>query len=422
MVATSRASRQAAQVAAVALIVTLAIQMFTALTVSAIAVLAPEIARSFALPPNLVGVFVGMVYLGSMTASLASGGFIERYGAIRVSQCAVLLCAAGIAAVALLNGLSVAGLLLLALAPLVIGIGYGPITAASSHVLVQTTAPSRMALTFSIKQTGVPAGAALAGAALPGLALALGWRMTIGFVAVAGLLIAVAAQSSRAHLDADRNPRRKLSLAGVFAPLKLVWCQGALIELAFTGLIYAATQMCLMSYLVVYLTATTGASLISAGFALTMANLGGIVGRIGWGAVVDRGVAPRTMLGLLGIAAAACAYATASFSSDWPGLPLLAVCAIFGATAIGWNGVQLAEVARLAPAGQAGAITGAAGFLTFGGVVLGPPAFALLAALTGSYRIGFTVFGTLSGLCGLRLLYVQRARTHHPRSEKHLLS
>ena len=49
----------------------------------------------------------------------------------------------------------------------------------------------------------------------------------------------------------------------------------------------------------------------------------------------------------------------------------------FGATAIGWNGVQLAEVARHAPPGEAGAMTGATGFVTFSGVVVGPPLFAL---------------------------------------------
>ena len=37
------------------------------------------------------------------------------------------------------------------------------------------------------------------------------------------------------------------------------------------------------------------------------------------------------------------------------------IIAVFGMTAIGWNGVQLSEVARHAPAGQAGAVTGASG-------------------------------------------------------------
>ena len=84
------------------------------------------------------------------------------------------------------------------------------------------------------------------------------------------------------------------------------------------------------------------------------------------------------------------------------------MCAFFGATAIGWNGVQLSQVARHAPPGQAGAVTGASGFLTFTGVVLGPPLFAVLAGVTGSYRAGFAAFGTLSILCGLWLLVTRR--------------
>ncbi len=284
-----------ARAALLALVVTLAIQMFTSLTVSAIAVLAPEIARDFALPPKLVGVFVGMVYVGSMTSSLASGGFIERFGAIRVSQICVLFCAAGIAAVASIAGTSLASLALLAIAPVAIGAsGTGRSPRRRRTCSCAITQPARMALTFSIKQTGVPAGAPrFAGAALPGLAYALGWRATVATVAVLGVVIAIVAQTTRESLDADRHPGRRLSLSGAFAPLKLIFGHRTLIELALTGLVYAATQMCLMSFLVVYLTEAVGMSLIAAGLALTVANIGGIVGRIGWGAVVDHGVAPR---------------------------------------------------------------------------------------------------------------------------------
>src|SRR5206468_12780562 len=130
---------------------------------------------------------------------------------------------------------------------------------------------------------------------------------------------------------------------------------------------------CLMSFLVVYLAEGLGLSLVAAGFALTIANVGGIVGRIVWGAMADHFVAPRTMLGMIGVASGVCAYTTATFGAAWPTAAMLAVCAVFGATAVGWNGVQLSQVARYAPPGQAGAVTGASGFLTFTGVVLGPP-------------------------------------------------
>lgn len=388
--------------AAIALAVTLSIQVFVALAATATAVLAPEIARDLGVPAKLVGVFVGLVYAGSMTASLASGHFIERHGAIRVSQVCVLICAAGSG---LISVTQAGWLPLLALAPLVIGIGYGPITPASSQVLARTAPPSRMALTFSIKQTGVPGGAALAGAMLPVLAVGLGWRAALLAVAALGVAVAVLAETTRRKLDAAPvRESRPFSLAGMVAPLRTVFRHPVLLELSITGFVYAAMQVCLTSFLVVYLTESLGLALVAAGLALTAANVGGIIGRVGWGAVADQWIPPRRMLGLLGLAAAGCAYAVASFDGGWPRPALLAVCALFGGTAIGWNGVQLAEVARHAPAGQAGAITGASGFITFAGVVVGPPAFALLAALTGSYRVGFAVFGTVSLVCGAALL------------------
>jgi MFS family permease len=393
-------SQRSAYTAAIALAATLAIQVFTSLASTATAVLAPEIARDFGLPAKLVGVFVGLLYVGSMTASLASGHFIARHGAIRVSQLSVLICAAGISLVALLPP---AAVLLLALAPIVIGLGYGAITPASSELLARTAPPGRMALVFSIKQTGVPGGAALAGASLPSLALAIGWRPALLMAAVCGVGIAALAQSTRRRLDVSRA-KRPFSIAALLAPLRTVVRHPALVELSIVGFVYAAMQMCLMSFLVVYLTETFGYPLVTAGLALTTANVGGIIGRIAWGAVADHWLPPRRLLGVIGIASAACAFATVAFSPAWPLAALLMVAACFGATGIGWNGVQLSEIARRAPPGEAGAITGASGFITFGGVVSGPPAFALLAAVTDSYRTGFLVFGIACLVCGSALL------------------
>src|SRR6266513_4630825 len=118
-------SRRSAYTATIALAATLAIQAFTAMTGTATAVLAPEIARDFGLPAKLVGVFIGLLYVGAATASLASGHFIARHGAIRVSQVCVLMCASGIVLVAALPSTLAP---MLAVAPLIIGLGYGAIT------------------------------------------------------------------------------------------------------------------------------------------------------------------------------------------------------------------------------------------------------------------------------------------------------
>jgi len=81
---------------------------------------------------------------------------------------------------------------------------------------------------------------------------------------------------------------------------------------------------------------------------------------------------------------------------------------LYGASAVGWNGVYLAEVARRAPDGQVGAATGGTQFFTFFGALSGPPVFAGLVWLTGGYKWGFAVFALLPLAVGVRLLATAR--------------
>ena len=84
---------------------------------------------------------------------------------------------------------------------------------------------------------------------------------------------------------------------------------------------------------------------------------------------------------------------------------------MFGASAIGWNGVYLAEVARRAPVGAVSAATAAALFVTFGGVLAGPPAFAFMLQSGMSYGAAFVAVAAPALLCGLVLLRSPRPET-----------
>ena len=97
------------------------------------------------------------------------------------------------------------------------------------------------------------------------------------------------------------------------------------------------------------------------------------------------------MLAMLATLMAVCSVATALLQPAWPRIVVIAVLFVYGASAVGWNGVYLAEVARQAPAGMAGMATGGTLFFTFLGVVLGPPVFGALSGMFGSYRAGFAV-------------------------------
>ncbi len=385
----------------VALAATLGIQIYTSLTATATAVLAPILASDFGVAPSWIGVFIGLLYVGAMAASLISGELVGRYGGIRVSQACVALCAAGMLT---MTALPAGAIALFVVTALVMGLGYGPITVASSEILARTTPPERMALTFSIKQTGVPAGAAIAGALLPGLALALGWRGAFIVVTVVGVLVAAMAEPVRASLDLRVPLRKPLTLRSVVAPLALVTRNRELRVLALTGLCYSAVQVSITTFLVVYLTQALGWSLVAAGLALTCVTVAAVPGRIFWGMVADRTHRAMLVLILLGALSALCGLAFTFAQASWPALVVLPLASLYGFTAIGWNGVQISEVARRAPAGAAAHATGGASFITFSGVMLGPMVFGGLAALFGSFQWSFVFCTAMSALAATLLL------------------
>src|SRR5512145_380896 len=83
------------------LAVTLAIQAMVAMALLTVPAMAPPVAQALGISPTYVGVYIALAYAGAMSASLASGGAVGRWGAIRVSQAGLLLCAAGLALSAL---------------------------------------------------------------------------------------------------------------------------------------------------------------------------------------------------------------------------------------------------------------------------------------------------------------------------------
>lgn len=380
------------------LAITTAIQVLVSAAVLTLPVMAPAVASALGTSPAYTGLYVAIVYAGAMLASLAAGPAVTRFGAIRMSQVGLVLCAAGLALSA------VPSLLAIAAGALLIGLGYGPITPSSSHLLARTTPANRMSLVFSVKQTGVPLGGVVAGAVVPGLLLWSGWQAALLAVAAANVLCAVLAQVLRPSMDADRDPSQALVLGHLAKPVRLVLSHPALRMLAGCSFIFSMCQLSLTAFLVTYLEAVLSYGLVAAGLALSLAQIGGVTGRVLWGYVADRWLGARRMLTALSLLMCLAALATALVDSRLPSVLVLAVLIVFGASAIGWNGVYLAETARQAPPGQASMATGGTLAVTYFGVVLGPPIFGALATAFGSYRAGFVALAIATAFCTLALV------------------
>lgn len=399
----------------VALAVTLAVQILTATALISPSVIAPAAAGDLGVAPQAIGLFVSLAYFAAMLSGLATGGLIARFGALTVCQAAVVTAGVGLA-LGKVATLAVVPLAVLVLAGLLIGAAYGLVNPVSSHILARHTPPGAMALVFSIKQTGVPIGGAIAGAVVPTLILVMGWPNALPALGAVCILAAFALLPARAVIadapqaretGAARAPfayRWRRALDGMTGPIRLVLSRPRLRDLALVSLGYASAQLVFIAYFVSHLTLQLGLSLVTAGVVYAFGHGAGIVGRIVWGAVADRWLAPRTTLAALGVVSAACAALTALFSGAWPLAGVVAVALLYGASAVGWNGVFLAEVARSAPPGQVGAATGGTQFFTFGGAMAGPPVFTAIVSATGSYAWAFAFFALVPLAISLRLL------------------
>jgi predicted MFS family arabinose efflux permease len=359
-------------------------------------VMASHIAFSLGLSPKIAGVYVGLVYAGAILSSSFSASLITRLGPLRTSCACVVTGGVGLAL------LSVPHLPVSLLATAIIGLSYGPLTPASSHVLARYRSGPGIAFLVSVRQTSVPMGGVLAGFIAPPLVLWLDWKaacVSIGGVTAAlGAAVWIAVSVVRNELPDEPHGHS----ASLFEPVRFIFRSG-LASLATSSIVYAAMQLVLSSFLVVYLTSVAGLDFVLAGALLSASQLAGVAGRLGWGFVADRVAAPRLLLLGIAVLMAVAAGLMSLFTVAWPVAAIAAVVILLGGTASGWNGVFLAEIIRDVRPAEVGLATAGSMMFAYMGTVLGPSLFGGLASAVG-FPKAYLVMGAavlLGGIIGV---------------------
>lgn len=381
----------------------LAVQALTSMAMLVPTVLAPVAAGELGVQASRIGVLVAFTYFVAILSGLICDTLIARFGPVRVFEFAVVLVAIGLASG---FGGNLTGVVVLAA---LAGTAHGLVNPASSTILMHASPPRYRSLIFSIKQTGVPLGSAIASVLIPVLLQSMHWHYAVLVLGAASAFLLLAIAPFRSVYDRDRNPRQRIRLSGIGTKISEVVSHPELLMLGLSSGAYAAVQMSLFTYLMLYLIVDLGYTLFLAGLVFSVAQLMGIVSRPVWGMVADRLQSPRALLAGLGIAMGLCGLAAALSTPATPLAAMLVLCAGYGASAVGWNGVFLAEVARIAPPGRVGVVTGGVMLFTFSGSVLGPPTFGAILAFSGSYTLGFLFFALLPLAMGFKLAFPSRA-------------
>jgi MFS family permease len=357
----------------------LAIQMMISLSVVSLSVMMPVVARDLAIDAKLIGVFTAITYGVAAVVALAAAAPIVRIGAVRVCQAALLMAAIGLA----MNALSLVSATFVAV--LFIGVAQGPINPSSAHILAQRVPREYFGMVFSIKQTGVPLGFALAGFVLPQLLHLVGWRGASLVAAAALAISAIAVEPLRLGLDVAVVAGQPSH--GIWRSIRFVLTHAQLRVLGWSAFIYVIAQHTFTFYLVTYLYEHCGLTITQAGALLSVSQLFGTAVRLLSGGAGDR--FPRMqLLGWTGIGMAIGSVAIGLLTPTTPFWLIAVVVIGYGSVVISWNGTSQAEFAHLSPPGQAAPVAAVQTALAFLGAVFGPPLFALIA-VTVSYRIAF---------------------------------
>jgi MFS family permease len=391
---------------------TLLVQTSASFMGQCLPVVAPLLTASTGVAPERIGNLSSLTSFGTVLFLAFGSAFLARMGPVRTLQCG-----AATSAIALVLAASGWWPVLLVSA-LMLGVGYGPTPPAGSRILAATAPPRHRTLIFSIKQAGAPAGGALAGLIVAPVAAAYGWPSALLLAIVAGLLSALAISPLRRMMDSERevgrsiHPRALFRRQNLLAPVVALRGSRLLLSITVLSVSFSMVQGTLFSFSVTYLT-QRGLALEQAGFAYACMQGAGVFARVFLGWLADRTGRPSANLTVQAFIAGVLVIVYGLMPVDISLFLTATIATAVGFFGASWNGIYMAEVARLSPPERVADATAGSTMFTFCGYVAGPSLFALAVPLFG-WSVPFVAVGVQIILMGVLqtviLIRLARAR------------
>ena len=323
--------------------------------------LAVQIGDELRFSPAGLGLAVSAYFGASALASVPAGALVERYGSTAIARAGIGLAAASLLTIAVAARSLWSLIAILALGAAANAMGQlASNTSLSRHVPVR-----RQGLSFGVKQAAIPVSTLLAGAAVPVVALTLGWRWAFVFAAVGAVaaLLLVPAEHEPAGRTAAKGSDRATA---------------ALVVIGIGATLAAAAANALGTFLVDSAVAR-GFAPGPAGLALTLGSAVCIAARVGGGWLADR--LPDRQIGVIAGMLAVGAAGLALLSLPSTATLIAGVVLGFG-LGWAWPGLMNFAVVRLHPQAPAAA-TSITQTGVYAGGCIGPLSLGAVASAAG---------------------------------------
>jgi len=366
---------------------------------------APQVGEALGLAAELVLYHTALFYAVSGIFQASVGGLIIRWGAIRASQISLITLGTGLI-------LSMVGeVWAFTIAAIIMGFGNSFSTPASSHLLAHHSPEKFAPLIFSIKQTGVPVGGLIAVVMVQVLVdddNVATWPDAFLATGLICLALLVILQPMRRQFDANRNPGYSVRFNDGIRNIRTASGDSNLRNLCLGMFAFVGLQGLFNSIFATFAQLNLGMEKQTALEILVVVNITAALARILWGWIGSAIAPSRVVLSILAFIMAAATIALGASTAAVPDWLIATAALAFGASALSWHGLLLSEVARMAPAGQVGPVTG--GVLFFG--ALGMLSYPFIAKQLLNLGIGYDVIFYLASvpaiLMGFKLLWVSK--------------
>jgi len=256
-------------------------------------------------------------------------------------------------------------------------------------------------------------GGAVAAALLPAMTLVYGWRKGVFIIGLSMVLIAIISIFLYKERPGSKSPVNPAEVKAAPTPkaskisLMEVMANPVLLIVMLIVPFMAFSQICIASFMVLYLNETLDFSVAFASSFLSIAMIAGTIGRVGWGLISDRvfggdRIKPSFILSIIG---ALSLFAFALLDKNSPICFFYILSVLIGFTLIGWNAVLMTLVAELAGTEKAASVMGIMVTIAWAGIVIGPAVFGYIAD-NFSFFSGWLVVSLISFLSALGFIYI----------------
>ncbi len=331
---------------------------------------------------------------GTMVFLWITGPLVDKFGIRKIMVSFTVLMAIGL----FLAGRTNTAMQLIVL-ELCLGVFNSAAGPTGSKMISTWVGPKERGSMLSLKQAGIPMGSTIAGIILPIIATTAGWRFAYTvvavFVLVVGILSGILYKDSsimKAQMSSDApKPTFRDNAVLIF--------KKDFVLLSIGCLFLMGAQFALSGNMSNYCTEILAAAGVAnatviAGWIYSVSNIAGIVGRLVFGYMSDRGSSKNTLM-MINVVAAVFLVVLAIFGNSLGIVGMFLVMGLYGFAGFSWSGIQLGIASSMTPPQANATTTSITLSFSFGGMMIFSPIFGAVVDAVG-FSAGFFFLAALT--------------------------